>query len=354
MERFVSIDCGKFATKAAEYDSKNKCVNTMIFRTRTSEGDFRDDALPKATCVVDIGDGNVYKVGNGALNDAVLETSKLSDTHRICTITALSLFMDDGDEVNVSVLLPTSEWANVSKREDYKEYILPNGEITVTIKRCATSPVETKTFTVKSKYVFAESSGALFVQDLFNGNAPEISPNTETGVIDIGNLNLNATLWNGTTCDLSKCITAELGGQILISGLAEKLSAKYSRVNEQMVAYALLKEDKCLDPINKSKEIIDGSRADISEYLKNYVLQIKNKLNTKQWSLDFMNIICIGGTCKILKEELKNQFGEGLYILDKPEFINVLGALRILCAKVLNETIPLTLASEIEKKENAA
>ena len=83
MVRYIAVDSGKFATKFAEYDIKKKCVHKYSIRTRVSDGDFRDDAIEKATVVAEI-DGKTYKVGNGARGAGVnLDTDKKSEDHKI-------------------------------------------------------------------------------------------------------------------------------------------------------------------------------------------------------------------------------------------------------------------------------
>ena len=42
-------------------------------------------------------------------------------------------------------------------------HILPDGKITMSIKKSSDSPVTKKTFTIKQKFVFPESIGALFM-----------------------------------------------------------------------------------------------------------------------------------------------------------------------------------------------
>ena len=65
----------------------------------------------------------------------------------------------------------------------------------------------------------------------------------------------------------------------------------------------------------------------------NHVRAIKRECDAKHWSLDFMKIACIGGTTKILANELKLVFGNEIYIPDNPEFANAVGFLKLLYTK---------------------
>lgn len=81
MERYISVDAGKFGTKVAEYLKEKDTVRVFQFRTKIGAGDFRDDAIENDTFIIGVKD-KVFKVGNGARGDgAELETSKQSIVH---------------------------------------------------------------------------------------------------------------------------------------------------------------------------------------------------------------------------------------------------------------------------------
>ena len=138
MERYISVDAGKFGTKVAEYLKEKDTVRVFQFRTKIGAGDFRDDAIENDTFIIGVKD-KVFKVGNGARGDgAELETSKQSIVHKNCTMAAVAKLVSDNevDTVNLAVGLPAKEWAVVSKREDYKDFMFPSSTIEVKIKEC--------------------------------------------------------------------------------------------------------------------------------------------------------------------------------------------------------------------------
>jgi hypothetical protein len=352
--RFIAVDSGKFATKVAEYDTQNKCVKKFSLRTKIAEGDFRDDAIEKQTVVAEI-DGVVYKVGNGARGTGVeLETNKKSDVHKICTLTALATLASSSeiDEINVAIGLPAKEWASVSKRMDYKEYILPEGEIKVSIKKNSDSPVIEKTFKIVKKFVYPESIGALFMDDVF----PYISPTTITGVLDIGNLNLNATLWQGTELLQDKSITADLGGAILIQELAQEISTNVTTCDE-LIAANILKDTSDIrqlpDDFNLSAEQIEESKNVIHRVLKTHADKVKRCCHARNWSLNLTKIVAIGGTSADISKELKESFGNNITVLADSNYCNVLGYLRMMCAnfkELGEEPISLIDIKDLKKK----
>lgn len=343
MERFIAVDSGKYATKVAYYDTEEDKGKTFKFKTKIGDGDFNDDALETNTMIVGY-EGKVYKIGNAAPNEAALETTKASEIHKICTLAAIAMCVsqDGVDEVHAAIGMPVKEWENVEKRMEYKNYILPDGEITITVMRNnEQDPIE-KHFKIISKHVYPESQGALFL----NKVAP--LTNGTVAVMDFGNLNINCTCWNHRELDRQYSLTDELGGNILISGLSQELSAAFSRCDETYVAKVLRqpKENRFLKPNRPNPEIETLSREIIDNYLINHVKMIRRKCDAKHWSLDFMDLVFIGGTSGLLRNEINEIFGNTSYIPPHPELANVSGFLRVMCAKFLDKVIAIPIIDE--------
>lgn len=353
--RYIAVDSGKFATKVAEYDIQKKAVRKFSIRTKASDGDFRDDAIEKNTVVVEI-DGVTYKIGNGARGSGVeLETNKQSEVHRLCTLTVIAMLAssDEKDEINVAIGLPAKDWAVISKRMDYKDYILPNGDVSIKIKRNSDTPEIIKEFTIKSKYVFPESIGALFMDETI----ADIETNTITGVLDLGNLNLNATLWQGTELVQDKSSTAEYGGSILIQELSQEITANITPCDELITANILkLPPDNrhLPDNLNLTKEQVEDSKVLIKRVLKGHADKVKRCCHARNWSLDVTRIIAIGGTSQDIETELKEVFGN-ITILPNANYCNVLGYLRMMCARIpeINDVIPLTDIKAVTEETQA-
>lgn len=337
MKRYIAVDSGKYATKVAVYDENTDKTSVFKFRTKISDGSFADDAVESATVISEY-EGRTYKVGNGAIKEAELNTSKTSEIHKICTLTAIAMCTSSNevDEVYVAAGIPVKEWENVEKRNEYKAYIFPQGDITVKLMNDKQEVTE-KTFRIVSRHVYPETQGALFLDDVF-----PVSDET-VAVVDIGNLNVNGTCWNHREIDRIYSLTDELGGSILISGLSQELSAEFSRCDENYVARVLKQplENRKLIPNKTNHEVEEKSKVMIDRYLKDFVGLIKRRCDSKHWSLDYMTLVFIGGTSKILTKEIKEVFGEEVVIPEKPEFANVLGFLRIMCGKVMNKMIKI-------------
>ncbi len=336
MDRYIAIDSGKNATKVAIYDVKNKITKKFTFPTKIGHGDFSDDAIESCTFLAEI-DNQVYKIGKGAKTNAELETSKMTDIHRICTLSAIAMCVSDKevDDVHVAIGIPVKEFENVEKRNEYRNFILPDGKVTVTLKPKNDDEPKKLTFNIVTKLVAPESSGVLYLN-------PAKYNKTTTATIDIGSLNVNGSYWNGFDIDSDFSLTGELGSKILIAGLAQELSAEFSRCDEKLIANILRQplEHRHLTPIKQNPEIETRSAEFIHKYLVEHVRKIKALCNTKNWSLDYMELVFLGGTSKMLENELYEVFGNEIYIAEDPVYANVLGFLNKLCTKKLRIIIP--------------
>lgn len=338
MERYIAVDSGKFATKIAWANDDFKGYQKGQFRTRMSHGNFEDDAIENGTYVCEI-DGVVMKIGNGAAQDASLETTKKSEIHKYCTLLAIALVVspDAIDDVHCAIGSPSSEYKVVEKRNEYRDYILPEGQVTVKYKM-QKGGIETRTFNIVKKYVYTESAGGIYL---------DIKRNMDTAaVIDIGNLNVNATYFANKEPDFSCSMTSELGGQILISGLAAELSSAFTRCDERVVG-RLLKgplEDRYLHPVSPNPQIEEESRLLISDYLMDHIKKIRRTCDSKGWALDYMPVTFIGGTSALLTNEIHAVFGDEAFIPEKPEIANALGFLRRMVAWEKEILIPIESA----------
>ena len=75
MEKYISVDAGKFATKVGLFNPDGNKAMEYKFRTKIDHGDFRDDNMEKNTYIIEI-NGETYKIGNGATTEAKLEMTK--------------------------------------------------------------------------------------------------------------------------------------------------------------------------------------------------------------------------------------------------------------------------------------
>lgn len=330
MTKQISVDCGKYNTKTCYFDQAKGDYTKSKFRTKVSKGTFDDDMLEKGTFLVRY-QGETYKVGMGARQEADMETSKRDDIHKISTIAAiaLSLAPNSKEEIDVCIGIPLQTCLVTEERLAYKSFILPDGLQEVELKLDNKSAPYKVSFKIRKKYVYPEGIGVIY-------EYPSELKNI-TGIIDIGNLNVNCLYCNMAQPTPESSFTDELGGQVLISGLAQELSSQLGmRVDDNLAASILLKskDERYLIPKNGNEEIMELSKKVITEYTREHVKLIKRKLDTKRWPLDFMNLVFIGGTSNLLKNELIEVFGDSIIIPKNPEFVNVEGFMKRMCSNI--------------------
>ena len=182
------------------------------------------------------------------------------------------------------------------------------------------------------------------------------NPNIPTGVLDIGNLNLNATYWQGTELVYDKSSTQELGGAILIQELAQELSSNIDYVDE-IVAANILKagpgEKHLPEGLGLTSEEVALSGEIVKKVLKSHADKIRRACKQRNWSLKATRIVAIGGTSEDIRDELQEVFGN-VTVLPNSSYCNALGYLRVMCSKLpeINDIIDLDLTPEApEKKE---
>ena len=326
MSDYIAVDCGKYNTKISAFDTVTKARTKFKFRTKISDGTFDDDMLERGTFIVQINDGPVYKIGNAAKTEPEMETSKKTEIHRVCTLSAIALAGASG-EVNVVIGIPLQIAGIPVERMAYKDYIIGDGTYKVRVKTDSDGPIMESEFSFKKRLVYPEGLGVLFeYPTLVDG---------PTAVIDIGNLNTNNTYTDGFNIIADASFTDELGGKVLISGLAQELTSELGmRCDDNLAASTLLRpyEKRFLRPKNGDKEIEEKSRSIIDNYLLEHTKAIKRKCDTRHWPLDFMGVICVGGTARLLEKEIKEVFGTNAFIPENPEFVNVNGFLKKMCA----------------------
>ena len=333
MSNYIAVDCGKFETKVCSYLEKTQEVKRFKLRTKTGPGVFEDDMLKRGTVIAQVDKGDCVSFGYGAVTEPNMETSKKSDVHRLGTMISIAFALGTGDfkDVYVAIGMPLDIAGNAMERNSYKTYILGDlGEKhTVKWKSESEGPIHTTTFTIKKAYVYPEGCGVLWLY-------PD-RLRSSTAIIDIGNLNTNNIYAEGLNPEDKMCFTGELGGKVLISGLARALEAELgARVIDSMVATALAKEtpDRHLVSARGDRSMEEKSAAIIADYALDHVRLIKQSCDVHHWPLSFADIVCVGGTVRLLRNELKEVFGETVFIPEEQEYANVSGFLRRMCASL--------------------
>lgn len=331
---WASIDPGKYALKYAGLDEERGIMKGSM-RSKYSPDSLRNNYFGRGTIIAQIDNGNTYRLGNSAINEPDAVTSKKSEIHRIDTMAGIAMMCDRNafNIVNAVLTIPQSLINNVELKNEYIQYILgmPEEEHAVWLK---TSPEEEPycvRFAVNKRYVYPEGDGIIYEHaDLFNGM---------TGIIDIGGHNANGKISRGIDDDIERFgFTAELGGKIMVDGLADYLSARLNiRVVPELVEDIIkkpYKERYVETQMGKEfdERIAKESSALIREYMLGHVKKIWQYCNKNAWPWETIKLVFVGGTSSVLPYELGQIFGKNINIPNHPEMSNALGNLCRMCA----------------------
>lgn len=329
--KYISADGGKYNTKLNAFCKETGKIQRTKFRTKLSEGTFDDDMFEKGTFIVQVDGGNVYKVGRDAKKEPDVETSKKSEIHKVCILTATALACGEGrtEDANIVIGIPLQVCNIPEERIAYKDYILgkPGEKHLVKIKTSPNgNPVECE-FSFGKRLVYPEGIGVLYeYPSRLSG---------PTGIIDIGNVNTNNLYCDQFMINTDGCFTDEMGGKVLISGLAATLTSELgARVDDNLAASVLCKpyEKRFLTSTKGNKAMAEKSREIIDAYMLEHVQKIRQRCDTRHWPMEFMSLVCMGGTAKLLAHEIKIVFGKETFIPEDPEYVNACGFLKKMCA----------------------
>lgn len=285
MIRNISIDAGKFDCKAImlKTDGTEK---KLSFRTKMSGTIDRNVTHPDKSFIVKY-EGHTYMVGDDASDTSVsYTTSKMDLLHKVVTYTAIGNLIDNGDQINLVIGCPLSIYANVQKKNEYRDYIAPRQtQIKVSINGID------KTFVINRVYVCPESSGVIY------GDSMKYS-DTSVGVIDIGGLNVNACIFEEDTPKIEYSFTEELGSNKMMVEVQTALETEFA-TNINSVAMNDLKRDGYLHGKYKerSTEIFEKMK-------KDHLTKILESCVRHGWTLDMMSLVFIGGSSVLLKNEI--------------------------------------------------
>ncbi len=320
--RYIAVDSGKADTKVCTRINVDGSTAKRTFPTRVEEKGDRN-CLNTLTGVSDTGfiveyDGRVYGVGDIVSSDDSFtsnQNSKNDNLHKIATLTAIAGSVNNGDEVKVAIGCPIELFNSKANRERYLESILPSGRIDFNINGIS------KHFTIVKKMVLPESLGIVFTNE-------KLFADGYVGVIDIGGLNVNATVvLNGKIAN-DTCFTEKLGRRSIEKEIKMYAEDKYETSFSNMEVDSFIKEGYITD--NKDPEAEEESRAFIDQVMTDHVAKIDKVCLKHGWNLRNMHLVFVGGSSIFLKDKIMKAFPKA-FIVDNANYANVQGFLRKLC-----------------------
>ena len=308
MEKIIAVDPGKFDIKAATGNLSEpitSCYRSKLYTLKENEH-FEAQGASK---FISYG-GNKYIIGaQGAGSDKSLKKDTI--LHKVGLMASLSDLVSEGDSVRLILGCPASIYRDKESRKNYKNFMTDNGILTF--------ETDMKKFdvTIASTLVLPEASGAPYVY-------PSIFKDTRVAVVDMGGLNLNFAVFNNLVLDLNSMNTINHGGYELENRVKNRFSGKYGVVlssddYEQIVTNNGLVLNDVLVP--ESTSVLENVYSE-------FVSEIPNIIKGFDYDISLMKVVCIGGTSKLLREQIKRTIPHAI-IQENSTWANVLGFLKL-------------------------
>lgn len=313
MEKIIVVDCGKDETKVVvrNDDGTNKKEKIPTRVAPYSELTSMNKEAGADLHVVEY-EGKRYSVGDpsGRTSDS---NSKMDETHRVMTISSIAMNVGNGDTVKIAIGCPLSVYVDKQAREEYLNYILPQGRVNITVDG------EEKYFYITFRVCFAESLGAVFLY-------PEKFKDAVVGVVDIGGLNINCAYFDNGKLVVDSCFTDKFGKLHIARKLRSVLNQKFDAQFAEFEVERIMMNGYVTNAEEESKPIIERALSDD-------LVEIENACKNNGWNIRFCSLIFIGGTSQILRGQIKEKFPNA-FIPDDSGFANAEGFMRALCMQL--------------------
>jgi len=322
--RYIAVDSGKADTKVCTELNGDITGSRRKFPTRVEEmtdcgGLNTLLGMGDAGFVVEYA-GKIYGVGDIVNSDYSFtsnQSSKNDIIHKIATLTAIAISVDNDDQVYVAIGCPIEIFSSKVNREDYLNNILPAGRIDITVNGIS------KHFTIVSKIVLPESFGIIFIN-------PKIFESKYIGIIDIGELNVNGAAMNKGMIASKACFTEKLGRRAIERAVKEYAEAKYETSFSMREIHFFIEQGFITDNMDPAAE--EESKHYIDQVMTKHIEKISKACQNRGWDLSEMHLVFVGGTSIFLKEKIVTSFPKA-FVVDDANYANVQGFLKRLCQK---------------------
>ncbi|MFD3156702.1 hypothetical protein ACFIJ5_07550 [Haloimpatiens sp. FM7330] len=315
---FIAIDAGKDSTKFVYHNAFN--LQRDMFRTKVQEVENLGVDVEHNTFMIEFNDKN-YLIGDMVNeNKLSFDLSKKSIEHKLAIYVAISKVIKKHPSIRIKIAVgaPLSIYKNATLKEEYRDYILNNGFVSMTINK------ETVRFNIDDVLILPESIGPIYTS--LNDYR-----NTRATIIDIGGLNSNICRFNNLVPDLNSMLVANKGGNVLKSKIADALSREYGVILYKDDVEQILKDDGILFINGTAKK---GSKELIKKIMKEHLKDIISF--AKQNELDIFNsngkvVFCRGGSL-LLKKVIQETYPHATISPDS-QFVNAMSFYKVLLIK---------------------
>ena len=313
----IAVDAGKSSCKAVtKIEGK---LERLQFRTKIQEVNNLGIDIPPNTYKVEL-EGKTYLIGEAVGEDKVnYDISKKSIEHMICIYLSIAQFVAKSGVTNIAVAVgtPLNIYKNKILKEEYEQYIRGDRIISMRIND---RPVY---FKINEVFCLPEGTGPIY-SDVGKYK------NTKTTIVDIGGLNVNYCVFNNIVPQFDQMIISNLGGNILRSKIAERLSSEYGVYISDGDVEEIIKDGYLY--INGDIQV--KSKNLLRDLMKNHLQEIINYGKSRGLTLFNANgkVVFSGGGSLMLRDVIKELYPSAT-ISEDSQFANVLSFLTILEVK---------------------
>ncbi len=314
---FIAVDAGKDSTKYC-YSLENN-LQKYSFKTKVQPVSNLGVEMSNSS-IVEF-DNNKYLVGDMVSeNKLSFDVSKTSIQHKVAIYLSIANVLEKTGAVNVKIAVgvPLNIYKNAKLKEEYKNYILNGGFVSIKVNGTVVR------FVIENVLVLPESIGPIY------NNLTDFR-NIRATVIDIGGLNTNICNYESLVPKIDTMLTCNKGANILKSKIAETLGKEYGIVLNQGDVEEILR-DKGILYLNGLVQ--ESSKEIISTVMKNHLDDIINFSKSNELNIFSSNgkVVFTGGGSLLLQGVIRQTYQSAI-ISNDAQFSNVLAFYKVLMIK---------------------
>ena len=307
--KLISVDPGKYATKAVSLNTNN-AIEKTYFRTKVFKLDNNLGIEAQGRSFNVTLDGEDYIIGDQG-EEVDYTVDKANIYHKLATYTATAQLLEGHKAVKLVIGCPTSIYRNKGLREEYRDYIRNNGNVKITVNNKAYS------FLVENVLMLPEGSGIVYTK-------PELFKDKRVAVIDLGGLNMNFTIYDNLIPQPSSMFTLNHGYAEIETRLTNELNSVYgtsltSNDIQNIIKQGGVKLRGTVDP--KSSHIIDS-------IINQYMVKLIQETRKNNFNLDMMDVVFVGGTSLLIHDKILHYLPHAT-IMDNALWANVEGFYKV-------------------------
>jgi plasmid segregation protein ParM len=280
----MSVDSGKYNTQGIVKLS-NGNYKQVIFRTLVTNNSTGLDPIGK-TFKVDIVDKQ-YLVGEQG-ETINYDISKSDDNHIIATYTGITQLLPEKDGLSVKLAYgcPVSIYKDKSQREIYKSKLIKDN-INLAVNDVNYS------FNISELLLLPEGCGVVFCHR-------EIFDRRRVAVIDIGGLNMNFTIYDNLSHELSSMFTENHGSYAITNDIIRTFNTRYGKAFSQKDAEHILRNGY----LQHNGKVDEQSVKLVQDIIDQYIEQVKQYMLQYNNYLETLDVVVTGGTAQLIKDSI--------------------------------------------------